>query len=341
MANHDIIVIGASAGGVEALKELVAGFPTDLPAAVLIVLHVSPHGTSVLPVILSRAGNLPAIHAVDGQPLEAGRIYIAPPDHHLLVKQGYVALSRGPRENGHRPAVDPLFRTAARSYGARVIGVVLSGVLDDGTAGMLAIKTRGGITVCQDPDDAMYDAKPRNAIQTVGVEFIAPVALMADLLVRLVHSPAATGQPPVSDEMELESEIAEGDVAETVGVPSGFVCPECGGTLWEIHDKDLIRFRCRVGHAYSPQTLLAHQSDALEEAFWAALRALEERAALARRMAERAHKSSQHHLAGHYAEEAEDAEQRATLIRTVLLNMPETSKGEQSNDTPGDLSKIG
>ncbi len=341
MANHDIIVIGASAGGVEALKEIVAGFPNDLPAAVLVVLHVSPHGTSVLPAILSRAGVLPAVHAADGQLLELGKIYVAPPDHHLLVTNGYAALSRGPRENGHRPAVDPLFRTAARRYGARVIGVVLSGVLDDGTAGLLAIKARGGICVCQDPEDAMYRAMPQNAIETVGVDHTAPAATMADLLTRLANLPVETGQAPVSEDMELESDIAEGEPAQPLGVPSGFVCPECGGTLWEIHEQDMIRFRCRVGHAYSPQTLMAHQSDALEEAFWAALRALEERAALATRMASRAVQNNHQHIAARYREEAAEAEQRADLIRSVLLNTTADKEEPDEPNTADDLSQTG
>src|SRR5207244_2427388 len=167
MPGRDIIVVGASAGGVEALATLVRGLPADLPAAVFVVLHVPPHGTSVLPQILTRAGRLPAKHAVDGEAIQAGRIYVAPPDHHLLVKPGYVRVAHGPRENGHRPAVDALFRTAARTYGHRVAGVVLTGVLDDGTAGLIAVKLRGGAALVQHPDDALYDGMPRSALDNV------------------------------------------------------------------------------------------------------------------------------------------------------------------------------
>src|SRR5688572_1864255 len=161
MSKRDIIVIGASAGGVEALKQLASQLPENFPAAVLMVLHVSPHGYSVLPNILNRAGPLKAMHPLEGQAIERGRIYVAPPDHHLLVKPGYITLARGPKENGHRPAVDPLFRSAARSYGQRVIGIVLSGVLDDGTAGLLAVKMRHGLAIVQHPEDALYSAMPK------------------------------------------------------------------------------------------------------------------------------------------------------------------------------------
>lgn len=321
MTGHDIVVIGASAGGVEVLKQLVSGFPADLPAAVLIVLHVSPHGTSVLPHILTRAGKLRAEHPQDGQALERGRIYIAPPDQHLLVRRGYLSLSRGPRENGHRPAVDTLFRSAARTYGSRVIGVVLSGALDDGTAGLQSIKARGGLAVCQEPGDALYASMPQSALEAVDVDYSVPVAALADLLVRLVHEPAAMeGVLPMPSDIDQEAEIAEGAPLPPLGNPSGFACPECGGALWEIHDQDLVRFRCRVGHAYSAQTLLAHQADALEEAFWVALRALEESAALAHRMADRSRANDRTVMAERYEEQARNAEARAQLVRSVLQN---------------------
>ena len=176
MSGHDMITIGASAGGVEALTELVRGLPVDLPASVFVSLHVPPHGTSMLPQILSRRGPLPAHHARDGEPIEPGRIYVAPPDLHLLIHQGVVRLSRGPRENGFRPAIDPLFRTAARWHGPRVVGVILSGTLDDGTAGLLAIKERGGFAVVQDPDDALFPGMPRNAMDVVHVDHVLPAS---------------------------------------------------------------------------------------------------------------------------------------------------------------------
>jgi len=176
MLGHDIIVVGASAGGVDALTQLVRGLPADLPAAVFVVVHVPAHGPSVLPRILSRSGPLPATHPQDGQAIRTGRIYVAPPDYHLLVKNGYVRLTRGPRENKHRPSVDSLFRTAARTYGPRVVGVVLSGVLDDGTAGLAAIKLAGGIAAVQHPDDALYPGMPQSALNNVAVDHALPAA---------------------------------------------------------------------------------------------------------------------------------------------------------------------
>src|SRR5262245_27288904 len=181
MPGHDIIVVGASAGGVEALTQLVRALPADLPASVFVVLHVPAQSPSVLPTILSRVSPLPAVHPEDGEAIQPGRIYVAPPDRHLLVKRGHVRLARGPRENSNRPAVDPLFRTAGRAYGRRVVGVVLSGVLDDGTAGLAAVKMRGGVAVVQGPDEALYPGMPRNAAENVAVDYCLPVGQIAAL----------------------------------------------------------------------------------------------------------------------------------------------------------------
>jgi two-component system chemotaxis response regulator CheB len=325
MSGHDIIVVGASAGGVEALSNLARGLPGDLPAAVFAVLHVSAHGTSVMPRILSRAGALPAAHARDGEAIEPGRIYVAPPDHHLLVKRGHVRVARGPRENGARPAVDPLFRTAARFYGSRVIGVVLSGALDDGTAGLQAVKRRGGIAVVQDPQDALYPGMPRSAMEQVTVDHVLPMAEIPALLARLAREPAAVGGAvEVSNEMEIETDMAELEMDavqrhERPGAPAGFGCPECGGALWELREGEMLHFRCRVGHAWSAGTLLAAQSDALEVALWTALRALEESAALSQRVVERLRTRGSVGAATRFEAQARDAAERAALIRDVLL----------------------
>jgi two-component system, chemotaxis family, protein-glutamate methylesterase/glutaminase len=325
MPGHDVIVVGASAGGVEALGQLVRGLPTGLDAAVFVVLHVSPHGTSVLPRILSRSGPLPAAHAADGEPIRPGRIYVAPPDYHMLLKNGHVKLAHGPSENSHRPAVDPLFRTAARRYGRRVVGVVLSGVLDDGTAGLLAIKERGGIAVVQHPEDALYSGMPENALNHVAVDHAVPAAALGPLLARLAAEPLPPddGDPP-SHEMDMETDMAELELEalqdfDRPGQPSGFACPECGGALWELRDGELIRYRCRVGHAFSPDTLLAEQSDALEAALWSALRALEERAALAHRMAARADQRGHALIAEKFRVQVRECEAHAGLIRKIIL----------------------
>ncbi|MBW4647885.1 MAG: chemotaxis protein CheB [Kastovskya adunca ATA6-11-RM4] len=336
-----IIVVGASAGGVEVLTKLVAGLSPDLPATIFVVLHVSPNGTSVLPKILNRAGPLEAMHAKQGEVFQPGRIYIAPPDYHLLIKKGHMQLTRGPKENSHRPAIDPLFRTAARAYGSQVIGVVLSGMLDDGTAGLSAVKERGGIAIVQNPDEALFSDMPRSAIENVEVDLIVPVAEMGAALVHFAHKPVKEQElAPVSKEMEMEADIAElkPDAVhsdERPGTPSNFACPDCGGVLWELGQNNLIRFRCRTGHAFSAESLLAKQSEALEEALWTALRALEETAVLRRRMAKRASQMGNSARAQSYEEQAISAEQRGELIRQTILS----SINSNSNDgkrTPED-----
>jgi two-component system chemotaxis response regulator CheB len=321
MQGHDIIVIGASAGGVETLKQLVSLFPKDLAASIFIVLHVPAHGHSVLPKILSRAGALPAVHAEDGQKIEPGHIYIAPPDTHLLVKEDYISLSRGPKENGHRPAVDPLFRSAARAYGSRVVGVVLSGVLDDGTSGLMAVKMRQGIAVVQDPEEAMYTGMPSSAIANVEVDYVLPIVKLAAMLVHLTHETVQKEMAIASSNGNLDKEVEIAEMTTQAipsGVPAVWACPECGGTLWELHEGHIMRFRCRVGHAFSAQSLLVEQSEQIEDAFWAALRALEESASLARRMAEYAAERGQNHVAQRFYDQVANTEARADVVRKVI-----------------------
>lgn len=328
MSDHKIIVIGASAGGVEALITLVKQLPPDFPAAIFIVLHIPPHGTSVLPTILSRAGKLKAFHPQDGQLIKPGQIYIAPPNYHLLIKHGYITLACGHKENGHRPAVDPLFRTAARVYGANVIGVILSGSLDDGTAGLMAIKMRGGVAIVQNPKEAMFSGMPTSAVENVAVDYIMPLSAIPSLLAELVNQPVIKEEQPMPDEMEIEADMAELEINalhqhDRPGNPSGFACPACGGSLWELQEGNLLRFRCRTGHAYSSGTLLAEQSEALEEALWIALRALEESSALAARLAEKARDRQHLKSAERFEEQSQDAQKRANVIREALLNDPQ------------------
>ncbi len=282
MARRDLVVVGASAGGVEALLQLLRALPPDLPAAVLVVLHLPTGARSALPEILDRVCALPVGQAVDGALLEPGTVRVAVPDRHLMVVDDHVLLSRGPRENGHRPAVDVLFRSAARSTGRRVVAVVLSGALDDGAAGMIAVRARGGIGIAQDPADAMYPSMPRHAAEAGGVEHVVPVEKMAALLSTLL-SEDITGvqEPPPSELMDTETAMAnlepdalDGD--DRPGVPSGYGCPSCHGALFSITEGGLERFRCRVGHAWSPDALVAEQSQALEGALWMALRGLDE-----------------------------------------------------------------
>jgi len=325
VAGHDLIVIGASAGGVEALSELVRELPAELPAAILIVIHIPVHGKSMMPMILNRAGSLLAVHPQDGQPIQPGQIYVAPTNHHLLVKHNTIHLTLGPKENGHRPAIDPLFRTAARYYGPRVVGVILSGTLDDGTAGLLAVKQRGGVAIVQDPQEALYDAMPRSAIANVAVDHILTVGGIAARLVQIAQEPVNVPPNPVPDPMAVEADMAELDLDalqrdERPGQPSGFGCPNCGGALWELKDSQVMRFRCRIGHAYSTESLLAKQEEALEAALWSGLRALEEQAELAQRIAQRSHRQKQAISAERFAAKAQEAKDNAALIRQLLLS---------------------
>jgi two-component system chemotaxis response regulator CheB len=320
---RDVIVIGASAGGVEALRTVVGHLPPDLPATVLVVLHVPPYGGSVLPAILTRSGPLLARHPESGDPLVAGEILVAPPDSHLVVDGERVHLTRGPRENGHRPAVDVLFRSAARSAGTRVIGVVLSGVLDDGTAGLAAVVSQGGVPVVQDPEDAMYPGMPASAIAHVDVEHVVPADEVGKLLVRLTSEEAEPVPHPAPQLLQMETDLAMMDddamnEPDRPGRPSGFSCPDCSGVLYEIHDGELIRYRCRVGHAWSAESLLGEQDQQLEGALWMALRGLEEKAALARTMAARARERGNPLTADLFLQHSAEATQAATLIRKML-----------------------
>jgi two-component system chemotaxis response regulator CheB len=329
---HGVIVIGASAGGVEALRNVVSGLPADLRSAVFVVLHLPPGGTSVLPAILKRAGDLPAAHAIDGEPVESARIYVAPPDNHMLIEDGLVRVTPGPRENGHRPAIDPLFRSAARSYGPRAIGVVLSGVLDDGTAGLAAVKAAGGRTVVQDPADALYPAMPQSAISYVSPEHVVETREIAPLLSELAASPprlapAASVDPEAVLEETYVAVDRGASEAPQPGVPSGFTCPECNGALWETDEDGLPRFRCRTGHQYSLDTLLSAQSESIEVALWSAIRALEERSAMLRRVAQRLSTRGSSSSAFRYARQADQGIQHALALRHALHNLHESEEG--------------
>ena len=325
-----VIAVGASAGGVDAISTVVAGLPADLRAAVLVVLHVSPRGKSVLPHILSSRGPLPARHATDGERLEAGRVYVAPPDQHLVVEPGRVRLTDEPRENGVRPSVDTLFRSAAHAYGPAVIGVVLSGTLDDGTAGLMAIKQHGGVAVVQDPAEAVFPSMPANAARFADPDHVVPLDKVPALLASIVDEWSEERRVRVQQAEHDDEQPGDASAAAQRGDPSEFTCPECGGTLWEQQEGDLLRFRCRVGHAYSTESLLAEQREALEAALWGAVVALEERADLANRLAGRMEDRGRAHRAGRYGREASDARRRAGLVREAIAHLSQ-AEGEGAN----------
>jgi len=316
-----LVVVGASAGGVEALQRFVRALPGDFAAPVLVVLHASPTGRSYLPEILSRAGSLPAVHALDGAPIEAGRVYVAPPDSHLVVTDGQMALAKGPRENGHRPAIDPLFRTAADAFRSHVAGVVLSGTLDDGTVGLHCIKDAGGATLVQDPADALYRDMPDNAIAYVHPDYVQPVEELVDTLVRLTTSAPTNGRRP--DPMRPRDDLPDAAPAPSAEIAQpgqmvAFSCPDCGGAIWEIREGDATRYRCRVGHAFTLNNLVARQGESVERALWTAYRALEERSAMSRRIARRLADRGREESAERFERQAEVAERNASELKGVL-----------------------
>lgn len=330
---RDVVVIGGSAGAIEALLRLVGGLPGALPARIFVTIHLAAGATSVLPKLLTRAGSLPASHASDGERTTPGAIRVAPPDHHLLVRPGAMQVTQGPRENGHRPAVDPLFRSAAASYGDRVIGVVLSGNLDDGSAGAQAIHAAGGSVIVQDPDDAMYSGMPANALAAVPSATVLPLERIAEHLVRMIalgdigphgsteSRPSGDAVPayrPPVDPVELG--VGESERFSKHGVASGLTCPECHGGIFELDAETAgsPQYRCRVGHAFSGETLLAEQKASLEVALWTAVRALEEAAELARRMEHRTRTRSNGRASARYHQEAHLFDARARTVRDVL-----------------------
>jgi two-component system chemotaxis response regulator CheB len=310
---------------VEALRALASGLPADLPAAVLVVLHIPAGGASALPAILRRSGPLDAVPAADGVPLTPGLIQVAPPDHHLIVVEDRLRLSHGPTENGHRPAVDALFRSAATAAGPRVIGIVLSGVLDDGAAGLVSIVRRGGLVIVQDPADALYPGMPQSALRHVQADQVLPAAAIGSVLKRLVGEHVdLDSAPPPSPLDVVESNIA----AQQLQSPdyegtamarfSGFSCPDCQGNLLEL-DADGARYRCRVGHAWTADALLEQQSAGLERALWTALRTLEEKVSLARRLQANAIRRGSDSLGRRYLNTIEESESAAAVLRRFLL----------------------
>jgi two-component system chemotaxis response regulator CheB len=328
MQGHDIIAIGASVGGVEALSNLVAQFPEGLAATIFIVQHVSPTATSQLAQILDRAGLLPATTAQDGESFELGHIYVAPPDRHLLVKQGYLRVTHGLRENRVRPAIDPLFRSAAVAYGARVIGLVLTGLQNDGTSGLMAIKRCGGIAMVQDPTDAPYPDMPMNALQQVEVDYCVPILKMGAILYRLTREPVM-GTLSIPEDLRIEVSIAEnptetGDRTEELGESVSVICPECGGPLRELRDKKLRRYRCHLGHAFTAESLLEGQSEAIEYALWAAVRTMEDRVRILMTLAHGRREQNHSKLAAAYETQAKELQRHAQQIRQMLLEAGNT-----------------
>jgi two-component system chemotaxis response regulator CheB len=341
---REVVVVGASAGGVEALTQVISSLPLELPASVFVVLHLAPGGYSVLAAILDRAGPMPVTAGQDGEKFERGHVYVCPPDYHMLVADGHVKLTRGPRENGHRPAVDPLFRSAARAYRERTIGVVLSGTLDDGTAGLAFLKARGGAAIVQDPDDAMYPGMPASAIAHVEVDRVVPVDQVADAICALVDEPLRVANPrddaddPISHDEgpDLVEMMPDDTDVDEEGMPTNLTCPDCGGVLNLFENGTLMRFGCQVGHTYSPDSLFNGQSQAVESAMWAAIRTLEERADLLRRMGRRSrHERSFERL----ERRARDVEREARALHEVVSRLGSATPATELVDQPKEAAE--
>lgn len=298
--------------------------PTNLTAPIVVVLHSSPESPGIVGEILNRIGTVPAANAEDGERLTPGRIYVAPPDYHVIVEPGVIRLTRGPKENRFRPAIDPLFRSAASVYGPMAVGVILSGDLDDGTAGLLAIKQLGGTTVVQDPQDATFPSMPRSAMNHVQVDYCVSIAELGSLLSRLVTAPLYKDEVhEVPSEMEIENSIArEKDAIEagvrTLGEPSSYACPECHGVLLQLSNANPLRFRCHTGHAYTVQSLVAEISEKMEEALWAAVRSFEEATMLLRHLAANPAESQFPADTDELFRRAQDTKRRSDLIKEAL-----------------------
>jgi two-component system chemotaxis response regulator CheB len=320
---RDIVVVGASSGALQALK-FIADVPPDLPAAIFVVVHAAADGPGLLPDIISTYSPLPVAHARDGEPIEPGRIYVAPPDYHVVIQPGFVQVARGPRENRHRPSIDVLFRSATESYGRRVVGVVLSGMLDDGSSGLAQIRARGGLGIVQDPTDALFPDMPSNALAQAGADYCVMQSGLAALLAKAVSHKLDEQNLGVTKE---RSEARAGEVSMNSneydgrpGSPSNFSCPDCGGVLRQEEEAQSLRFRCRVGHAFSANALLSAQSDGVEQALWSALRALEEKAEMARRLKQYALQRNFQSAPHKFEQEAKKLEADAAAIRKLLKN---------------------
>jgi two-component system, chemotaxis family, protein-glutamate methylesterase/glutaminase len=325
---RDIVVIGASAGGVEAIATLLHAMPADTAAAFFVVSHVLPESGNHLVDTLNTRGPLTAKHAEDGEEFRRGFVYVAPPDRHLLVKRDAVRVTRGPRENRWRPAIDPLFRSAAVAHGPRVIGIILSGMLDDGTAGLTAIKRCGGVAIVQDPDDAAFPQMPQTALANVEVDHRLPLSDMPPVVSGLISErmPPISAEPPADIVLEAsiaETGYADEDMTAALGEITALSCPECAGPLWQRSEGGMPRFRCRVGHAYGASSLLSAQDEALEGSVWAAIRLFDQRANVLTAMAAKDRGADRSRLATHHETLATEARNHATALRAFLVQRNE------------------
>ena len=332
------VFIGGSAGGIEVLAELLSRLPARLPASVLVVLHVGKSGTSVLPDIFDRVGSMHAVTPANGEPLSHGIVYVAPRGKHMVVEDGRVFLNEGPTEHGLRPAIDPLFRSAARTYGARAIGVIVSGMLDDGTAGLGEIRSHGGWALVQQPSEAAFPSMPESAIASVEVDYVLPAAELAERIEQLVRSPTRAGDGAAAPRQTGDPYLLDlGDPAPS-GMRTDITCPLCGGVLWEEVERQLTMYRCRSGHAFSADSLLAVQGEGLDTAIWRPIRILTERGALLRRLGARAAQQGRARSAQWFEDQADESMRRAAEMRRAAGGNQRRASPKQSTGHPEDGS---
>lgn len=336
---RDIVTVAASAGGLEPLRTLLAALPADLPAAVLVVLHIPATGGRALPRILDRSGALRAAAAVDGEPLRPGRVYVAPPDVHLLVLDGLVRTSRGPRQNGVRPSADPLFRSAALYGGPRTIGVVLSGTLDDGALGAATVEQQGGCVIVQDPDEAAYESMPRCALATTQRPAVRPAGKIAALITWLTSEPVEipAEEPPADLDTEIRTLLADDlQISPPPRDYSGFTCPECRGPLYHAREHAADSYDCLAGHRWSPESLLEEQTTTVERAMWLAIRSLDERSRLTDRLAESARIRGYPISAARFRAASEEAALAADVIRDATGKMASVTQEPVADELTAD-----
>jgi two-component system, chemotaxis family, protein-glutamate methylesterase/glutaminase len=341
-ATERIIVIGASAGGFEAFKKIIQNLPADINASIFIVWHMSPDVRGILPQVLNRLNTIVASQAYNNEEIKPNHIYVAPPDHHMLIEEGRVLITHGPKENRFRPAVDPLFRSAAYAYGNRVIGVILSGALDDGTAGLWTVKHYGGIAIVQDPNDAEVPSMPENAMREVKVDYCVGVSELPDLLVRLSKEPLTEHVDVMKDEQtKKEIQIAAEESALGKGVLnfgdlSPYTCPECHGVLSRLRNDNIVRYRCHTGHAYSADTLMASITEKIEDGLYSAIRGMDESIMLLNQLGDHYAEANQPRLAALYFKKAKEAQERSEPVRKAALDHQQFSKDGLRNEIEDD-----
>ncbi len=322
MSIERVVAIGGSAGAVEALLQFIRPLSSGLPASICVVIHQPDRTQTFLPQLLRREGTLPVVLAGEGTALSPGSVYVGPPGAHLIVEDGRLRLMRTARENGHRPAIDPLFRSVARAYGDGAVGVLLSGADDDGTEGLMMIKALGGVALVQDPDEALFARMPQSAIEHVGIDRVLPAAALAPAVEQIVMqtaggngaAPMPSASNPERDREEMEQKVRSWREGGPENSSAGLSCPLCGGGIWTGREGALQRFRCETGHEFSQEAFLREQEMMLETTLWHAVRALNERAALLRRLSRLEMRPAQHRS----AEEADELEQGLEFLRRLL-----------------------